>query len=153
VGLEGSPLSLVSTTEEVLGRKNSRRDPSRWPRGTLYQQRLTLTSQTSSGCSAGIVRSSGHGVDIFFCFLSFAEFMDTWPLIGMLCGLHQSQLLAIPSFCRAGRLRDRKNRVNVVHCSRECFSPGSHNIPVGCSPLKKLRKSSQRFQSFVCHIS
>jgi hypothetical protein len=44
VGLERGPLSLVSTTEELLGRKNSyssleireygRRDPSRWPRGT-----------------------------------------------------------------------------------------------------------------------
>jgi hypothetical protein len=41
VGLEQGPLSLVSTTEELLGRKSSgsglesreygRRDPSRWP--------------------------------------------------------------------------------------------------------------------------
>jgi hypothetical protein len=45
MGLERGPLSLVSTTEELLGRKNSgsgldireygRRDPSRWPRDTL----------------------------------------------------------------------------------------------------------------------
>jgi hypothetical protein len=45
VGLERCPLSLVSTTEELLDRKCSdscienreygRRDPSRWPRGTL----------------------------------------------------------------------------------------------------------------------
>jgi hypothetical protein len=45
VGLERGPLSLVSTTEELLERKNScsglesrecgRRDPSRWPRDTL----------------------------------------------------------------------------------------------------------------------
>jgi hypothetical protein len=44
VGLERGPLSLVSTTEELLGRKSSgsclenreygRRDPSRLPRGT-----------------------------------------------------------------------------------------------------------------------
>jgi hypothetical protein len=45
VGLERGPLSLVSTTEELLGRKSSsrfglesrdygRRDPSRWPRDT-----------------------------------------------------------------------------------------------------------------------
>jgi hypothetical protein len=49
----------VSTTEEPLERKSSgsgleireysRRDPSRWPRGTLYQQKkLVLTSPTSS---------------------------------------------------------------------------------------------------------
>jgi hypothetical protein len=46
LGLERGPLSLVSTTEELLERKssssdlesreNGRRDPSRWPRGTLY---------------------------------------------------------------------------------------------------------------------
>jgi hypothetical protein len=45
VGLERGPLTLVSTIEELLERKSSgsglesreygRRDPSRWPRGTL----------------------------------------------------------------------------------------------------------------------
>jgi hypothetical protein len=52
--LERGPLSLVSTTEELLERKNSsfglesreysRRDLSRWPYGTLYSQKLALTS-------------------------------------------------------------------------------------------------------------
>jgi hypothetical protein len=50
VGLERGPLSLVSTTEELLGRKSSgsgienrkygRRDTSRLPRGTLYPQKV-----------------------------------------------------------------------------------------------------------------
>jgi hypothetical protein len=67
VGLERDPLSLVSTTEELRWRKSSesglenrehgRRDPSRWPRGPLYQQKLTLTSPTSGGHSVNIVRS------------------------------------------------------------------------------------------------
>jgi hypothetical protein len=67
MGLERSPLSLVSTNDELLGRKSSgsdleireygRREPSRWPRGTLYPQKLLLTSATSGGPSAGIVRS------------------------------------------------------------------------------------------------
>jgi hypothetical protein len=67
VCLERGPLSLVSTIEELLGRKNSgsgleireygRRDPSRWPYGTLYPQKLTLTSPISGGRSVGIVRS------------------------------------------------------------------------------------------------
>jgi hypothetical protein len=58
VGLEWSPLSLVSTTEELFGRKSSgpgleskeygRRDPSCWPRGTLYPQKLALTSPTNA---------------------------------------------------------------------------------------------------------
>jgi hypothetical protein len=65
VGLEWGPLSLVSTTAELLERKSSSsglvgreygcRDPSRWPRGTLYPQNLALTSPTSGGRSVGIV--------------------------------------------------------------------------------------------------
>jgi hypothetical protein len=67
VGLERGTLSLVSTTEELLERKISgsgletreygRRDTLHWPRGTLYQPKLTLTSLTSGGRSVGIVRS------------------------------------------------------------------------------------------------
>jgi hypothetical protein len=67
VGLERDPLSLVSITEELLGRKssgsgleireNGRRDPSRLPRGTLYPKKLALTSPKSGGCSLGIIRS------------------------------------------------------------------------------------------------
>jgi hypothetical protein len=66
-GPERGPLSLVSTTEELLERKSSGsgletreygcRDPSRWPRGTIYPQKLALTSLTSVGRSVGIVRS------------------------------------------------------------------------------------------------
>jgi hypothetical protein len=55
VGLERGPLSLVNTIEELLEKKSSgsglerreygRRDPSHSPRGTLYSQKLALTSQ------------------------------------------------------------------------------------------------------------
>jgi hypothetical protein len=61
--LERGPLSLVSTIEELLGRKGSgsslesRRDPSRWPRSTLYSQKLALTSSKSGELSVGIFRS------------------------------------------------------------------------------------------------
>jgi hypothetical protein len=61
VGLEHGPLSLVSTIEELHGRKcggsgienreYGRRDPSRWPRDTLYPQKLALTTPTSGGRS------------------------------------------------------------------------------------------------------
>jgi hypothetical protein len=70
VGLDRGPFSLVSTmctTEELLERKSSgsglesreygRRDPSRWPRSTLYPQKLALTSPASGGPSVGIVLS------------------------------------------------------------------------------------------------
>jgi hypothetical protein len=64
VGLERGPLSLVSTTEELLVRHSSgsglenrefgRKDPSRWPRGTLYPRKLVLSEPTSGGRSVGI---------------------------------------------------------------------------------------------------
>jgi hypothetical protein len=65
VGLERGPLSLVITIEELLEIKSScsgleireygRKDPSGWTRGTLYPQKLTLTSPTSGGRSVGKV--------------------------------------------------------------------------------------------------
>jgi hypothetical protein len=67
VGLERGPLSLLSTTEELLERESSltgletwdydRRDPSRWPRDTLCPQNLVLTLATRGGRYVGIVRS------------------------------------------------------------------------------------------------
>jgi hypothetical protein len=67
VGLERGPFSLVSTTEELLGRKSSgsgldsrqygRRDPSSH---TLYPQKLALTSPTSGDRLVGVVRSRTH---------------------------------------------------------------------------------------------
>jgi hypothetical protein len=74
VGLERGPLSLVNTTEELLERKSSgsclerreydRRDPLRWPRGTLHPQKLALTSLTSGGRSVGIVRSRTKATEL-----------------------------------------------------------------------------------------
>jgi hypothetical protein len=67
VGLEWGPLSLMSTTEEILGRKSNgsgleireygRSYPSLWPRGTIYPQKFAVTSPTSGCRSVGIVRS------------------------------------------------------------------------------------------------
>jgi hypothetical protein len=66
VVLERGRLSLVSTIEELLGRKSSGsgleireyglRDSSRSPRGTLNLQTLKLTSPTGGGRSVGKVR-------------------------------------------------------------------------------------------------
>jgi hypothetical protein len=75
LGLERGPLSLVRTNEELLERKSSgsglesreygRRDPSRWPRGTLYPQKLALTSPISGSRSVGIVRSLTQATEFF----------------------------------------------------------------------------------------
>jgi hypothetical protein len=66
VDLERGPLRLVSTIEELRGRKSSgfglesweygRRDPSRWPLRTLYPQKLALTSPTSGYRSVQFAR-------------------------------------------------------------------------------------------------
>jgi hypothetical protein len=45
-------------------REYGRRDLSHWPHGTLYPQKLALTSPTSGGRSVGIVR---HGVFTYEC--------------------------------------------------------------------------------------
>jgi hypothetical protein len=77
MSLQRGPLSLVSTIEELLGRKSSgsgleireygRRDPSRWPRGTLFPQKLALTLPTRGGCSVGIVRSRTLATEFVSC--------------------------------------------------------------------------------------
>jgi hypothetical protein len=76
VGLERGLLKLVSTIEELLGRKSSSSgpetentvvgDPPRWPRGILYPQKLALTSLTSGGRSVGIDRSLTHATEFSF---------------------------------------------------------------------------------------
>jgi hypothetical protein len=81
MGLERAPLSLVSTIEELLGRKSSGSglesrefgcgNPSRWPRGNLYPQKLALTSPTSGGRSVGIVRSRTQATEFSLVTVNF----------------------------------------------------------------------------------
>jgi hypothetical protein len=66
VDLERGPLTHMNTIEDLHGRNSSgfglenreygRGDPLRWPRDTVYPQKLALTSPTSGGRSVGIVR-------------------------------------------------------------------------------------------------
>jgi hypothetical protein len=91
VGLERDPLSLVITIDELLekesigscpeNRKYGLGDPSRWPRGTLCPQKLALSSPTSGGRSADIVRSRTQATkfslvyvysstDLLFCWVN-----------------------------------------------------------------------------------
>jgi hypothetical protein len=82
VGLE---LSLLSTIEELLGRNISgsglenrdygRRNLSRWPLGTLYSQKLALTSPTSGGLLVGIVHSQIKATELFrYYFTMFLKY-------------------------------------------------------------------------------
>jgi hypothetical protein len=82
MGLEWGPLSLVSTTEEPFGGKSSgsgleiwdygHMDQSRWPRGTLYPQRLT-----SGGRLVGIDSSRTQATEfvcLFVCCITFTRY-------------------------------------------------------------------------------
>jgi hypothetical protein len=92
VGLEWGPLSLVSTTEELLGRNSSssglenreygRGDPLRWPHDILYPQKLALTSPTSGGRSVGIIRLWAKATEFvfYFCILSQVLVTCRWGL-------------------------------------------------------------------------
>jgi hypothetical protein len=51
-------------------RDYGRRDPSCWPRGTLYPQKLPLTSPTSGGRSVGIVRSRTRATGLLLLYVS-----------------------------------------------------------------------------------
>jgi hypothetical protein len=76
VSLERVPLGAVSTIEELLDgnsrgsgleiRDYGHRDSSRWPRGTLYPQKLAITSPTSGGRSVGIVLSRTQATEYFY---------------------------------------------------------------------------------------
>jgi hypothetical protein len=93
VGLERGPLSLVSTTEELLRRNSSgfglenleygRADPIRWPRDTIYPQKLALTSPTSGGRSAGIVRLRTKTTEFIFFFKFIYSGTNTWAYISL----------------------------------------------------------------------
>jgi hypothetical protein len=71
------------TTKE--GREYGRGDLSRWPRGTLYPQNLTLTLPTSGGRSVGIVRSRTQTTEFSLIFSfktkeSYESYLDNFIL-------------------------------------------------------------------------
>jgi hypothetical protein len=75
VGLEPGPLSLVSTTEELLQRKSGCYDRANHAT-SFYPQKLELTSQKRGGRSVSIVRSQTQATefDFLFCFVTFRVF-------------------------------------------------------------------------------
>jgi hypothetical protein len=111
VGLERGLLSLVSTTEELLGRKCSGpglenrdygcRDPPRWPRNTLYPQKLILTLPTSRGCMVGIVHSLTKARELLlFCHVAnimSAMMKKKMPVTTVACNMTYGQIQVLSS--------------------------------------------------------
>jgi hypothetical protein len=56
-------------------REYGRRDPSRCPCGTLYPQKLAITSPTSGGRTVGIVRSRTQATELVFLALFISYFL------------------------------------------------------------------------------
>jgi hypothetical protein len=59
-------------------------DPLRWPRDTLYPQKLALTSKTRGGHSVGIVLSRTKATEFSLLLLlsmALETIVGTWPII------------------------------------------------------------------------
>jgi hypothetical protein len=89
-------------------REYGRRDPSRWPRGTLYPQKLAITSPTSGGRLVSIVCSRTQTMEfsLVLCVCSMHQVSSKTvgcPKSGA-CGsfiyyLHYLFLLFVPTLC------------------------------------------------------
>jgi hypothetical protein len=82
LGLEGGPLSLMNTIEELLERKCMRlrsKNTRIRPWGIRCADHAVLTSPTSGGRLAGIVRSRTQATELFFCFC-FPNNVCTWGM-------------------------------------------------------------------------
>jgi hypothetical protein len=111
LGLDRGPLSLVSTTEELLessgpcleNREYGRRDPSHWPRGTIYPQQLAITSPTSGCRSVGIVRSRTRTIEFSFSF-SFRMCLCKTPCRVIMSLNTLFHVIKLPSVERNGKI-------------------------------------------------
>jgi hypothetical protein len=98
VGLKRGPLNLMTTSEELLGRKSSssgvgsreygHRDPSHWPHSTLYPQKLALTLLISGSRSDGIVFSRTEAMEFSFSlceehfkYFGLSDFIDLYSFL------------------------------------------------------------------------
>jgi hypothetical protein len=64
---------IIMALHGLESREYGRRDLSCWPRGTLYPQKLALTSPTSGGRSVGVVRSWTQATEFSLVLETFIE--------------------------------------------------------------------------------
>jgi hypothetical protein len=75
---------LKSSGSCLENREYGRRDPSRWPRGTLYPQKLAITSPTSGGRSVGVVHSRTQTMEFFIIIFIY----QSWTEVMMISKIH-----------------------------------------------------------------
>jgi hypothetical protein len=68
-------------------RQYGRRDPSSWPRGTLYPPKLAITSPTNGGRSVGIVRSLTQAREFV---MALQPYVESWQLYSVSWNYTQS---------------------------------------------------------------
>jgi hypothetical protein len=71
-------IKMVRYEYGLENREYVRRDLLRWPRGTLYPQKLALTSLTSGGRSVGIVRSRTQATEFSFRYEYIVGLIFVW---------------------------------------------------------------------------
>jgi hypothetical protein len=107
-------------------REYGRRDPSRWPRGTYYPQKLAITSPSSGGRSVGIVRSRTQAMEFFPL-----HYVTLWKLhhqkihifpssitirvVHHLRKIKEIALVSLHTQCLEDRLTDIKTGMGVIY--------------------------------------
>jgi hypothetical protein len=130
MGLKRGPLSLVSTIEELLGRKTGgsgleireygRRDLPRRPRGTLYPQNFAPTSLTSGDRSIGIGRSLTQATEFSFLVeaidsCSTLHVLWLWIIPTFVLGWLQECRIASCPFCTLKPSGEGRNIWHTIH--------------------------------------
>jgi hypothetical protein len=153
VGLEQGSLSLVGTIDELLERKcrgsslecreYGRRDPSCWPFGTHYPQKLALTSQTSGGRSVCTVRSWTQITE-------FSLFQFIWENKGWKPCRWGSDMFRTQSGCVVGQFHELKTLTSSLWGTRKetlpsfaTFAAGQLSATFISANLRKARRTRQ----------
>jgi hypothetical protein len=163
-------ISLSFCGGDVIGlesREYGRRDPSRWPRGTLYPQKLALTSPTSGGRSVSIVRLRTQTMQ-FVCLFVLTALLNE-PQINNYILVNKYYSVSYPQFeSEQVFFFDCHNKNKILLTRKDTPSPaklpihiffirlGSNRLPFHSSESKSPRirwLKSARWEYIVKRIS